>query len=339
MRTAALFAVPVWLVYVLWSQRALRARRPGGGRRSSCRCSRTRRGTRPRPGASASTQADGWFLYGRVGEIADCGNADIPRDARPLCARNARDRREGAAYHIWNADGPARRVFGGMSRDARRAGALERGPAGLRARDHPRSPGRLRASWSWDDFTALLRRGRRVARQLRPRRAAAAVRPARAANNEIARDRWFPGFVPHVQPPAKRMRDYHETLPHAAARDGSAGAGRGRRAARVRRRGAAAPHAVAAPPGGVPAERRGARDAARHGGDVRVRAALPDPGRPAARLRRRRGVRGPGWRPPCGWWRASLPARTAEPAASRRPASADRRTAPRRRRPSSRRSR
>ena len=52
------------------------------------------------------TQADGWFLYGRVGEIADCGGADIPRAARPLCERNARDRREGAAYHIWNADGP-----------------------------------------------------------------------------------------------------------------------------------------------------------------------------------------------------------------------------------------
>ena len=30
--------------------------------------------------------------------------------------------------------------------------------------------------------------------------------------NEIARDRWFPGFVPHVQPPAKRVRDYHERV-------------------------------------------------------------------------------------------------------------------------------
>ena len=30
--------------------------------------------------------------------------------------------------------------------------------------------------------------------------------------NEIARDRWFPGFVPHVSPPAKRVRDYHERI-------------------------------------------------------------------------------------------------------------------------------
>ena len=30
--------------------------------------------------------------------------------------------------------------------------------------------------------------------------------------NEIARDRWFPGFVPHVSPPAKRVRDYHERV-------------------------------------------------------------------------------------------------------------------------------
>jgi hypothetical protein len=30
--------------------------------------------------------------------------------------------------------------------------------------------------------------------------------------NEIARDRWFPDFVPHVAPPAKRVRDYHERI-------------------------------------------------------------------------------------------------------------------------------
>jgi hypothetical protein len=30
--------------------------------------------------------------------------------------------------------------------------------------------------------------------------------------NETARDRWFPGFVPHVRPPAKRVRDYHEVV-------------------------------------------------------------------------------------------------------------------------------
>ncbi len=116
MRTAALFAVPVWAVYVVWAHRRPRLIGPAAlGLMlpllvyASWQAADT--------GRFGLTQADGWFLYGRVGEIADCGNADIPTAARPLCDRNARDRREGAAYHIWNADGPARRTFGGMSSD------------------------------------------------------------------------------------------------------------------------------------------------------------------------------------------------------------------------------
>ena len=54
-------------------------------------------------------------------------------------------------------------------------------------------------------------------------------------NNEIARDRWFPGFVPHVQPPAKRMRDYHQAVHTPRPVMGSAGARRSRRAAGVGR--------------------------------------------------------------------------------------------------------
>ncbi len=116
MRTAALFAVPVWAVYVLWAHRRPRLIGPAALglmlpllAYASWQAADT--------GRFGLTQADGWFLYGRVGEIADCGNADVPVAARPLCDRNARDRREGAAYHIWNADGPARRTFGGMSSD------------------------------------------------------------------------------------------------------------------------------------------------------------------------------------------------------------------------------
>ena len=209
MRTAALFAVPVWLVYVLWTQRALRLAAPAVAALvipllaySAWHSADT--------GKFGLTEADGWFLYGRVGEVADCGDADIPRDARPLCARNARDRREGAAYHIWNADGPARRVFGGMSRNAdeqARSNGILRDFAFAIIRDRP---GRY-AELVWDDFTryfdsdAASRGNSDLAVQL-PQFGRL------VGNNEIARDRWFPGFVPHVQPPAKRMRDYHETF-------------------------------------------------------------------------------------------------------------------------------
>ena len=209
MRTAALFAIPVWLIYVWWSHRQLRLVAPAVLALaipllaySAWHSADT--------GKFGLTEADGWFLYGRVGEIADCGDADIPRDARPLCARNARDRREGAAYHIWNADGPARRVFGGMSRDAdeqARSNGTLRDFAFAIIRDRP---GRY-AELVWDDFTryfdsdAASRGNSDLAVQL-PQFGRL------VGNNEIARDRWFPGFVPHVRPPAKRMRDYHETF-------------------------------------------------------------------------------------------------------------------------------
>jgi hypothetical protein len=154
------------------------------------------------------TQADGWFLYGRVGEIADCRGADIPRDARPLCARNARDRREGAAYHIWNADGPARRVFGAMSKDPdtqARSNEILRDFATAIIRDRP---GRY-TEIVWDDFMryfdadAVSRGNSDLAVQLPQFGRIVGL-------NEIARDRWYPGLVPHVRPPARKMRDYHE---------------------------------------------------------------------------------------------------------------------------------
>jgi len=209
MRTAALFAIPVWLIYVWWSHRSLRLVAPAVVALaipllaySAWHSTDT--------GRFGLTNADGWFLYGRVGEIADCGGADIAREARPLCARNARDRREGAAYHIWNADGPARRVFGGISRDPQeqeRSNRILRDFAFAIIRDRP---GRY-AELVWKDFTryfdadAVSRGNSDLAVQL-PQFGRL------VGNNEVARDRWFPGFVPHVQPPARRMRDYHQAV-------------------------------------------------------------------------------------------------------------------------------
>ena len=209
MRTAALFAVPVWVVYVLWAHRRPRLLAPAALglmlpllAYASWHAADT--------GRFGLTQADGWFLYGRVGEIADCRGADVPAAARPLCDRNARDRREGAAYHIWNADGPARRTFGGMSRDpdtqARSNEAL-RGFAWAIIRDRP---GRY-AELVWADFLRYFTPGARS--RGNSDLAVALPRFGRLVRrNEVARDRWFPGFVPRVHPPARRVRDYHERV-------------------------------------------------------------------------------------------------------------------------------
>jgi hypothetical protein len=209
MRTVALFAVPVWLAYVFWSHRAVRLVVPAAVALalpllgySAWHAADT--------GRFGLTQADGWFLYGRVGEIADCDGADIPSDARALCARNDRDRREGAAYHIWNADGPARRVFGGMSRasqEQERSNRILRDFALAIIRDRP---GRY-AELVWDDFMryfdadAVSRGNSDLAVQLPQFGRLVGL-------NKTARDRWFPGYVPHVRPPAKRKRDYNHVL-------------------------------------------------------------------------------------------------------------------------------
>jgi hypothetical protein len=209
MRTAALFAVPVWALYVVWAHR--RPRIVGAAAIGLMLPLLAYAGWHAADtGRFGLTQADGWFLYGRVGEIADCGGAKIPADARPLCDRNARDRREGAAYHIWNADGPARRTFGGMSTDP---ATQERSNNALRdfawaiIRDRP---GRY-AELVWDDFLRYFTPGARA----RGNSDLAVALPQfgrLVRRNEIARDRWFPGFVPHVHPPAKRVRDYHERV-------------------------------------------------------------------------------------------------------------------------------
>jgi hypothetical protein len=209
MRTAALFAVPVWALYVLWAHRGVRLVLPAAlGLVLPLVAYATWHAADT--GRFGITQADGWFLYGRVGEIADCGNADVPSATRSLCNRNARDRREGAAYHIWNADGPARRTFGGMSRDSdtqARSNEALRDFSWAIIRDRP---GRY-ADLVWDDFLRYFTPGA-------PSRGNSDLALALpqfgriVRRNEVARDRWFPGFVPHVAPPAKRVRDYHERV-------------------------------------------------------------------------------------------------------------------------------
>ena len=130
--------------------------------------------------------------------------------ARPLCNRTDRDRREGAAFHVWNADGPARRVFGGMSRDPdeqARSNEVLRDFALAIIRDRPVRyaravtgdflryfyPGRMTRGNS-DLALTLPERGRIVRR------------------NELIRDRYFPDYEAQVHEPAAFVRSYQHRL-------------------------------------------------------------------------------------------------------------------------------
>jgi hypothetical protein len=208
-RSIALFALPVWIVYVVWTHGRSRATLAAVTALlvpllaySGLHAANT--------GKAGLTEADGWFLYGRIGQFADCGDADIPRAALALCDRNARDRREGPAYHVWNADGPARRTFGGISRDherQRRSNEILRQFALAIIRDRPGRYAREVAA----DFLRYFRPGA----MSEGNSDFALTLPERGRlvrRNAELRDRHFPSYRPQVHPPAEFARDYQRAL-------------------------------------------------------------------------------------------------------------------------------
>jgi hypothetical protein len=119
MRTAALFAVPVWLLYVLLARFGWRAIAAAGlGLALPLITYAT--WNAEQTGRFGLVGADGWFLYARVAEIGSCKGVDVPAASRVLCRRTARDSREGAAFHLWSPEGSAHRAFGRLTGDLER---------------------------------------------------------------------------------------------------------------------------------------------------------------------------------------------------------------------------
>lgn len=109
LRTAGLFLVPAWLLYVAWARPGLRATAvavlalamPLLGYLSV---------HERKTGSFSFVSASGWFMYGRIGEISDCDGVDVAPAARPLCV----DRPDGGTVltYLWNPASPAWRLFG-----------------------------------------------------------------------------------------------------------------------------------------------------------------------------------------------------------------------------------
>ncbi|MFL5894298.1 MAG: hypothetical protein ACJ76Z_04190 [Thermoleophilaceae bacterium] len=109
LRSAALFAVPAWFGYLVWSWRAWKPVLVAGGALAApllvyatLYWSVT--------GVFGFTQTFGWFMYGRVAEIANCQTADIPPGTQRLCTRGYRP--VGAAWYIWDQRSPAWKLYG-----------------------------------------------------------------------------------------------------------------------------------------------------------------------------------------------------------------------------------
>jgi len=117
MRPVALFAVPVWLSFIVMRRPGRRVVSAGfGAVLAPLAVYVALLGAVT--GTYGLTQADGWFLYARIGQIVDCRGAGVASQARPLCV--AGTPAQGPAYFLFDRASPARRAFGGISANAQR---------------------------------------------------------------------------------------------------------------------------------------------------------------------------------------------------------------------------
>jgi hypothetical protein len=202
MRTAGMFAIVVWLAYVAWRHRRVRvvaiataaAIAPLGVYAA---------GNAVKKGNFGLTSADGWFLYGRVGEIADCSRFTPPRGTGRLCESAAQRANGTPLSYIWSGRSPANRFYGGPgtpgSSEPLRSFAtavIKARPAayaGVVARDVLRyfRPGESSAGRSDSAITL----------PAKPDQQTAPVNPD-------VRDAFFPGYAPRAHAPADLARAY-----------------------------------------------------------------------------------------------------------------------------------
>jgi hypothetical protein len=116
MRPVGLFAIPGWIVWMLWVRPGVRPVVAGLACLAVPLVAYSLAHAHV-TGTFGLTQANGWFLYGRVGQIASCDGIDVAPEARKLCARPRQAAHENQSFFMFNHRSPARRAFGGISAD------------------------------------------------------------------------------------------------------------------------------------------------------------------------------------------------------------------------------
>jgi len=134
-RTAALFAIPIWLIYVFGIRIRLRSIAIAGAALLAPLLAYAALQSAAGYGSALNTSA-GWFLYGRVAGFADCADADIPKDARDLCPPNA-ERGWSPSHYIWGRSVATERFPGGPPTHNDRANTQLGGFAFAVIRDQP----------------------------------------------------------------------------------------------------------------------------------------------------------------------------------------------------------
>lgn len=206
-RTSAIFALPVWGLFVL-----LRHRRPGGVALAAAAALLPLLAygavQHAVDGKFGLNQSSGWFLYGRVAEIADCTRMDVAPASRGLCEPADRPHR-GAAFYVWDPRSPASRTFGPIDgpRHAEADAALRTfARSTIRAR-----PGAYARMVGAD----LLRYFTPGARSLGRSDSAITLPTAPQDAEQIQRDqlaRLFPGTEQEVRAPAGALHAYGKVV-------------------------------------------------------------------------------------------------------------------------------
>jgi hypothetical protein len=205
MRPVGLFAVPAWIIWLIWVRPGLRPVAAG----LACLVvplvvySLAHSHT---TGTFGLTQANGWFLYGRVGSIATCNGIDVAREARKLCDRPPQAAHENQSWFMFNRHSPARHAFGGISADSHRQahtdailGHFARQVIAARSGDYAKLVG--------TDFLKYFRPGPHALH--REDSTVEFPRSARIRFDEpTIRHRLFPGLRTHASAPAGALRAY-----------------------------------------------------------------------------------------------------------------------------------
>ncbi|MFL5826523.1 MAG: hypothetical protein ACJ76V_08370 [Thermoleophilaceae bacterium] len=183
-RPVALFAVPVWLIYLLWTRPPLRSIAIAV---LACALPLALYSVvhHAKQDSYGFTSASGWQLYGRVGEFVDCRGARVAREVRPLCVPPKPG--AGALYYVFDPSSPANRLFHGFSAEP---AALAHSDRVLRRfaiaqiRAHPLDYARAVGS----DFLRFLTPG------AGSRGSSDRALELATVLNPAVRDRWFAGY-------------------------------------------------------------------------------------------------------------------------------------------------
>jgi hypothetical protein len=210
-REAALFAAPVFVLYLLWCRLHLRAL-----------ASFLLALALPvlayaalydiKMGVFGLSETSGWTLYGRVAGFADCTGAGIPRAQQALCEtrRQRASHPDSPDYYIWDGTSPAARMFpnGHQTRQLQRRSDAVLGSFARRIiinqpLDYAQAVGA--------DFLRYFTPGATPFNDA----SSATSLPSRAAaqpRNDRENHRVLPGVHPAVRTPAGFLRAYRRVL-------------------------------------------------------------------------------------------------------------------------------